>query len=369
MVILLAIISIHAYYKLDRKETAQRYFFVLVLLTLMILILEILSVALNSGLDRRYLMAHKMVDTLGFTLTPLVPVFAIFYLYSRTNRMPKLDQKTLWGLAAPLIANSILSLGSYHNHWVFSITAENVYVRGPLFLISPLTSYFYYLVYLWVLYTNRSKLQREEFHIYGLLTIIPAVMSVFQLYFFIYLTIWNSMAIAVVINYIFIVHSQTKLDSLTGLGNRVTYNEYLANLQRKNHIVLSVVTIDLDNFKGINDEWGHQEGDQVLKIFAAQLKSVFDGKGVCIRLGGDEFVVLIYENQKKVVEAYLKALIDQVNDYNERGELPFPIHFSYGMTIFNKTYQNLQELVRHSDRLMYQEKQKKQQKLPGNAFA
>ena len=80
MVILLAIISIHAYYKLDRKETAQRYFFVLVLLTLMILILEILSVALNSGLDRRYLMAHKMVDTLGFTLTPLVPVFAIFYL-------------------------------------------------------------------------------------------------------------------------------------------------------------------------------------------------------------------------------------------------------------------------------------------------
>ena len=62
-------------------------------------------------------------------------------------------------------------------------------------------------------------------------------------------------------------------------------------------------------------------------------------------------------------------MIDQVNDYNERGELPFPIHFSYGMTIFNKTYQNLQELVRHSDRLMYQEKQKKQQKLPGNAFA
>lgn len=369
MVILLAIISLHAYYKLDRKETGQRYFFVLVLLTLMILILEILSVALNSGLDLRYLMAHKLVDTLGFALAPLVSACAILYLHSRTNRMPKMDKKTLWGLAAPLITNSILSLGSYHNHWIFSITAENMYVRGPLFFISPFTSYFYYFVYLWVLYTNRAKFQREEFHIYGLLTLIPAVMSVFQLYFSIYLTIWNSMAIVVVINYIFIVHSQTKLDSLTGLGNRVTYNEYLANLQRKNHIVLSVVTIDLDNFKKINDEWGHQEGDKVLKIFAAQLKSVFDGKGICIRLGGDEFVVLIYENQKQVVEAYIRELIDIVNDYNERMDLPCPIHFSYGMTIFNNTYQNLQELVRHSDRLMYQEKQKKQQKLTRNAIA
>ncbi|MHC1760183.1 MAG: GGDEF domain-containing protein [Negativicutes bacterium] len=367
--ILLAIISIHAYYKLDRKETAHRYFFVLVLLTLVILILEILSVALNSGLDRRYLMVHKLVDTLGFTLAPLVPICAILYLYSRTNKTPKMDKKILWGLAAPLVANSLLSLGSYHYHWLFSITAENTYVRGPLFIISPLTSYFYYFLYLWVLYTNRAKFQREEFHIFGLLTLIPAVMSVFQLYFFIYLTIWNSMAIAVVINYIFIVHSQTKLDSLTGLGNRVTYNEYLANLQRKNHIVLSVVTIDLDHFKRINDKWGHQEGDKVLKIFAAQLKSVFDGKGVCVRLGGDEFVVLIYENQYEVVEAYIKELIDKVNDDNERMDLPCPIHFSYGMTIFNDTYQNLQELVRHSDRLMYQEKQKKQQKPHRNAIA
>ena len=361
MVILLAIISIHAYYKLDRNEKGQRYFFVLVLLTLMILILEILSVALNSSLDRRYLLAHKLVDTLGFLLTPLVPVCAILYLYVRTNRMPKIEKKHLWGLTAPLVVNSILSLGSYHYHWIFSITPENMYVRGPLFLISPLISYFYYFIYLWILYTNRTKLHREEFHIVGLLTIIPALMSVFQLYFFIYLTIWNSMAVAVVINYIFIVHSQTKLDSLTGLGNRVTYDEYLANLQRKSRIVLSVVTIDLDNFKKINDEWGHQEGDQVLKIFAAQLKSVFDEKGVCVRLGGDEFVVLISENRKEVVEAYIRELIDKVNDYNALRDIPCFINFSYGLTIYNDTYQDLQELVRHSDRLMYQEKQKKQQ--------
>lgn len=359
MVILLFSIAVHAYFKLNREEQAYRLFFALIVLTIVILILEILSVVLNSGYYINFIIVHKLVDTLGFTLTPLVPICAVLYVYKRTNKYKKNNVNKIVWLSVPFIINSILSLGSYHFNWIFAITDENMYVRGPLFFVSPMTSYFYYMLNLLVLYGNRQRLNKEELLIYSLLTIIPAVMSNFQLYYFIYLTIWNSIAIAVIINYIFIVHSQTKLDPLTGLGNRVAYNEYLANMNRQSNLVLAVINIDLDNFKSINDACGHHEGDKVLRLFARQLEDVFEGKGVAIRLGGDEFIVLIHEHNKDVLEKYTKTLINKVNAYNETSGVPYRLQFSYGMTIFNNTYESIDALIQHSDKLMYEEKQKK----------
>jgi diguanylate cyclase (GGDEF)-like protein len=359
MVMLLSSIAVHAYFKLDRKEQVYKSFLVLILLTVLILILEILSVALNSGYYINFITVHRLVDTLGFTLAPLVPISAVLYIHKRTNKYKKISKNKIFYLSIPFVVNSILSLGSYKLNWIFGITFENVYVRGPLFFVSPITSYFYYIINLLFLYDSRKKLNKEELFILSLLTTIPAVMSIFQLYYFIYLTIWNSMAVAVMINYIFILHSQTKLDPLTGLGNRVAYNEYLASLRRKSNIVLSVVNIDLDNFKSINDIYGHHEGDKVLRLFARLLEDSFEGRGVSIRLGGDEFIVLSNENQKEVLEKYIKTLIDKINAYNERSDVPCRISFSYGMAIFTNAYNSVDELIQHSDRLMYEEKHKK----------
>ncbi len=359
MVILLAVIAGHAYFKLDRRKQVHRVFLVLILLTILILILEILSVALNSGYYIHFIIAHKLVDTLGFTLSPLVPISAMIYIYIRINKYREINKNKLFWISVPFVVNSILSLGSYNFYWIFGITNENMYVRGPLFFISPMTSYFYCMITLCILYNSRKKLNKDELLIFSLLTMIPNVMSIFQLYYFIYLTIWNSTAIAVTMNYIFLVHSQTKLDPLTGLGNRVAYNEYLASLCRKSNIVLSVVYIDLDDFKSINDVYGHHEGDKVLRVFARQLEDVFEGKGVSIRFGGDEFIVLIKENQKEVVEKYIKTLIDRMNRHNERSDRPYRIEFSYGMTILNNAYHSIDELIQHSDKLMYEEKQRK----------
>ena len=193
----------------------------------------------------------------------------------------------------------------------------------------------------------------------SLLILSPGVLSVFQLYFFVYLTLWNSIAIAVVVNYILIVQSQIKIDPLTRLGNRAAYDDQLEILSRKENLVLTVVNIDLDNFKTINDTYGHQEGDKVLKIFAGHIKEVFDGKGVSIRLGGDEFIVLVNENRREVVETYIETLKGNMKAYNKNSGMPYQIKFSYGMAIFNSSYKDVHELVRYSDKLMYQEKNKR----------
>lgn len=359
MVILLISIATHTYFNFDRKEPVHRFFFILIVLTVLILILEILSVLLNSGYYINFMTTHKLVDTLGFALTPWIPIVAALYVYKRTNKYKKIKMANLYWLEIPLVVCSFISLGSYHYNWIFSITNENIYVRGPLFFVVPMTVFFYYVVNLLFLYDSRNKLHKQELVILSLLSIIPAAMSIFQLHYFIYLTIWNSTAISIVINYIFFVHGQTKIDPLTGLGNRLAYDECLAILDKKSNIVLSVVNIDLDDFKSINDIYGHHEGDKVLRVFARELRNVFEEKGVPIRVGGDEFVVLISENNKKILENYIKILTGKINAYNEKSDMPYRISFSYGMTIYDDKYNNVHELVQHSDKLMYEEKQYK----------
>jgi diguanylate cyclase (GGDEF)-like protein len=359
MVLLLGSIAVHAYLKFNRKEPVHQLFFALIVLTIVILLLEMLSVLLNSASCKNLLVLHKLVDTAGFVLAPLAPIVAALYVYKRTNRYIRLKiSKIIW-LGAPALGNAIVSLGSYQYNWIFSITNENLYLRGPLFFISPVFISFYYCLILWLLYDNRMKINDEERVMLSLLPTIPFLLSVFQLYYFVYLTIWNSLAIAVVMNYIFILHNQTKIDPLTGLGNRLAYDEYIANLSHKSKLVLSVVNIDLDDFKSINNQYGHHEGDKVLRAFAGELKAVFDDVGMPIRVGGDEFIVWIRENNPAIIAQYMATLADRVKTSNENMGRPYRVGFSYGMTVLNAQHNDLQELVQHSDKLMYEEKQKK----------
>lgn len=359
MVILLISIAVHARFRLNRKDKAHRLFLTLMCMTIFILILEILSVVLNSSAYIDFITAHKVVDTLGFALAPVVPILATLYAFRRSNKYKIVNEKNFYWLAVPSIINGILSLGSYSFNWVFSITNENLYIRGPLWLVSPIISYFYYLIHLLFLYTNRNKISKEELIVISSLTLIPAALSIFQLYYFIYLTIWNSVGLAVVINYIFIMHEQAKRDPLTGLGNRMAYDEYLTIWNQKSNINLSVVNIDLDGFKNINDVFGHQEGDKILMFFARQLEEVFKGIGVAIRLGGDEFIIMLSEKSESELERYIKILSDRIDSYNESNDIAYRIQFSCGIAIFDDSYDNVYEFIRYSDKLMYEEKQKK----------
>jgi diguanylate cyclase (GGDEF)-like protein len=90
-------------------------------------------------------------------------------------------------------------------------------------------------------------------------------------------------------------HKLARMDALTGLGNRRAFDEALAKtVERASpERPLSLVVVDLDDFKAINDEQGHQRGDLVLKEVAAGLRSAVRAPDACFRWGGDEFAVLL----------------------------------------------------------------------------
>ena len=145
------------------------------------------------------------------------------------------------------------------------------------------------------------------------------------------------------------------VDPLTGLYNRRFAEQRLAaevaRSERKGH-PLTVLTVDLNNFKQINDTYGHPAGDQVLLEFAARLNHVIRGSDLAVRLGGDEFLVLLPEctlEQLQLVLGRLGSL-----EVNWQGQ-KIPVSFSAGW----KEYEmgdRPEELLASADQALYARK-------------
>lgn len=110
------------------------------------------------------------------------------------------------------------------------------------------------------------------------------------------------------------------LDELTGISNRrgfITLAQNSLNICARQGISASLVFFDLNNFKPINDTFGHAEGDRALIAFAEQMKSTFRDSDVFARLGGDEFVVLLTDTSMELSEEIIKRFRQSLEIYNQ----------------------------------------------------
>ncbi len=113
-------------------------------------------------------------------------------------------------------------------------------------------------------------------------------------------------------------------DSLTSVYNRQALNEYLPAMYQKaitEHNNIAFAMIDLDHFKELNDQYGHQEGDLCLAAFAKVLKKVVGELGYIYRYGGDEFSILFIGLEFDVVEDLLEKIIEQSKFFYEMGDI------------------------------------------------
>lgn len=155
-------------------------------------------------------------------------------------------------------------------------------------------------------------------------------------------------------------------DELTGLYNRYYLKDYLAKLieklKRNKNNKLFLIFIDLDNFKLINDTYGHNKGDNVLKEVAEILTANFRKYDIISRYGGDEFIVLLESNEDPTKR--INALRQNIEEIFKE----FNLSFSYGISIFPDDIENInmptQEIIKLlieiADKRMYEEKTKKE---------
>jgi len=142
-------------------------------------------------------------------------------------------------------------------------------------------------------------------------------------------------------------------DALTGLYNRRAFDEKLAEefeRARRYRFPLSLLLIDVDNFKMFNDAMGHAEGDELLRLVAAMLKENARANDITARYGGDEFVVILPNTESKVALHLAERL-----RMNARGIClaPFQITLSIGVAALLPHMQEERELIVSADTALY----------------
>ncbi|NQY88440.1 MAG: GGDEF domain-containing response regulator [Colwellia sp.] len=149
-------------------------------------------------------------------------------------------------------------------------------------------------------------------------------------------------------------------DTLTGLYNRSLFNELLVKAiqqSERSGQKFALVTLDLDNFKFINDNYGHPAGDQLLTKIARRLKHAIRSSDIVARLGGDEFSLLLKDVKKDsdfvTLVENIMAIFQQPIQIDSKA---VSVTTSIGIAIFPTDTQTASELIDHSDRAMYQAK-------------
>jgi diguanylate cyclase (GGDEF)-like protein len=154
-------------------------------------------------------------------------------------------------------------------------------------------------------------------------------------------------------------------DSLTGLYNRHYFNQYIQSIAddiKNNYKNMMVLIIDIDKFKYINDNYGHNIGDIILKAVANLLKNSAREKDITVRYGGDEFLVILNNSTKVGAEKYIQRVEESLDEWNINSDiLKHQLTLSIGYDEYSSG-KHIIEVINNADKMMYENKVYKSQK-------
>ena len=131
-------------------------------------------------------------------------------------------------------------------------------------------------------------------------------------------------------------------------------------LAKRTGRVYTLVYIDVDGLKPINDTYGHEMGDRVIVETAEILRKTFRVSDICARIGGDEFAVIVIESPDTSAPILRKRLQKTVDDFNKSKQLPFPLSLSSGITgSQNAQSASVEDLLRQADESLYEHKRRR----------
>jgi len=355
-VILLLVIVITIKLRKDTRGTSSRLLQRLIWINIYMLLLEVLSWQFDMKPGTFNWYANYTTNMLFAWSTPMITCawasYLDYQLYESHERLKK-----RWFYIHPLIINTIFIVINFFTPFIFSVNAENVYQREPfMWLIVVVNTFaFFYICYL--AYKKKESINNEILTVLLMYVFMPVLAAGVQVLVYGAFVMWPTMAITLVITYIFLETVSTSKDYLTGLVSRHRMDDYLEYML-ENKKVFTLVMIDLNDFKRINDTHGHIKGDAALKVFSSELASVFNKAKIVSRYAGDEFVLILEKFTDEDIIKRFDELRDKLFMIHQKKELPFLITFSYGhhTNHLDEDY-DYQTIMNITDLKMYENKE------------
>jgi diguanylate cyclase (GGDEF)-like protein/PAS domain S-box-containing protein len=145
-------------------------------------------------------------------------------------------------------------------------------------------------------------------------------------------------------------------DQLTGLYNRAYLEAELDRLKKSREFPITVISMDLDGLKLVNDTLGHGQGDEHLRACANILQDTFRASDIVARVGGDEFVALLSKTDLEAGEKIVNRIYAELESYNKKQKSQIPLSLSIGLACAQNASQDLNQVYKQADDFMYRDK-------------
>jgi diguanylate cyclase (GGDEF)-like protein len=368
---LLGIVYFISYRRLERSDAFNRRFFNGCRIILAMLLFEAATCFLNGHPSAAAKVAANLLHVCLFATPPVLTYFWLLLAKTLTERASVRDMRANHLHLIPVALNGAAALLSPFFHWIFFIDSAGVYHRGPLFLVSLAVSYGYLLTGFLILLRRRKKLLRQEFLFLSLFCLLPMAGGLLQGLIYGPLFMWPCSACGLIVMYLFLEERMVQTDSLTGVWTRNSFEHYISQLlQADGGKPFGVIYCDIDDFKGINDRYGHPEGDEAIRTFAETVKGMLRKGDAIARMGGDEFAILVNVEDEEALKAVKDRILAALELFNRTTDKGYAIRCSAGADMFRKSEDvGVEDLLRRVDHLMYVEKHRKKEEGPQDAGA
>ncbi len=330
----------------DLLEPRKRRLFILLFCIIIAATLSEWSGSLTYLTGHGLRQFHIFTKVVELSLTPMVPFLCAEVLESENH-----SRHTRQVLCWILVIHALLEVFSAFFGFIFYVDADSIFHHGPFYVIYLFTYLGGSVYVLWEghhiihSYQSRGRIVLVLLLGYLLLGVF------FNQYNTSIKVAWLTVSIVVMLFYVFYDDMIQRMDEMTSLLNHTSYNSRLARLRKP----ATLLFLDVDSFKAINDQYGHLYGDHCLETIGKIIRKVYGRSGTCYRVGGDEFCVILSDGHAAVEEMNSQFFANMQQERDADFRIPY---VSIGYAYFDPDKGQVSSALQEADTMMYRFKER-----------
>lgn len=328
------------------NKSRKRSFAYGILMTILIILAEVGTNIVGGG-DAHLRGLNILFNLIGFALTPTIPIILIVIFN------PDVIKKNII-ILLPLIINIIVVLLSPIYGLIFYVDQMNQYTRGSIFYVF-VAVYIVNIILLVVgtIWTCNKSFYPIKWKLISL-SLFTVAGSFIQLLLPEVYASWHCVTLSFLLFYILLSEFDGSFDTLTQLYNRAAFERAIKQLTDNSRF--SIIALDINDFKTVNDTHGHSYGDTVLQEVSNIIRESFNHNSSWYRIGGDEFCIISKDTDQNKLETNLKKLTEGLSKERFNNTCLPTIAYGYSIHLGAEPL-NFRKMMEEADKQMYFYKQ------------